>query len=409
MKAKKRLQKHSKPHDDESKTHEQYCKDLLDIFRAQTCLTLVENDKNIEGGREEKKNVNDVATGQAMETQASLSPTPPQPPPKHIEFRSQLSIIPNERENTSLTSIYPSEDFKMAAPPWRRAKTPVHAIGQLEKALQNHVISPEAADKLAEQYRAVLPLPPRTPTPLIVDTTQKRPRKTLRKIKCQQSLRDLVKSYPSTPISDCETLVDSDTSSSPPDSPVYKHVEVEPPIDFPLFESYDKQDIQRVLSPLSVGDTDISFQICMDLLTSKLATALFKQHPIDHADRVSGLQILLMIEAYESIKNRLQQEKEEEDQVTPAEEALDYWIEALYRIYDQTRTKENTEMDEQEDWPLPVTRLGSISEKTPEEEEEWSPHHQRHSTFTSTSSRDADDEAGMIRRNTLRHYAGIHA
>jgi hypothetical protein len=172
--------------------------------------------------------------------------------------------------------------------------------------------------------------------------------------------------------------------------------------DFSLFDSYSKHEIERALSPESTGDADVGFQICMDLLTSKLATALVKQHPVDHAEKASELQILLMIEAYESIKNNLQQA---DDHVTPAEEALEYWIEALYRIYDQTRTKANPKIEEREDWPLPAS--GIVNETILENEAGWSP--QRLSTFTSSSSRDADDETGSTERPTLRHYAGTHS
>lgn len=99
----------------------------------------------------------------------------------------------------------------------------------------------------------------------------------------------------------------------------------------------------------------------MDLLTNELATALFKQHPSENHDRASGLQVLLMIEAYETLQQHVRKEiqeaavagKEVDDHVRNMEAILDRWLESLYAIYDSSEKRSSCEIiKEEEDWPL---------------------------------------------------------
>lgn len=100
----------------------------------------------------------------------------------------------------------------------------------------------------------------------------------------------------------------------------------------------------------------------MDLLTNELATALFKQHPSENQDRASGLQVLLMIEAYETLQQHVRKEihdaavagQEVDDHVRNMEAILDRWLESLYAIYESSEKRSSCEIikEEEEDWPL---------------------------------------------------------
>jgi ABC-type thiamine transport system ATPase subunit len=81
----------------------------------------------------------------------------------------------------------------------------------------------------------------------------------------------------------------------------------------------------------------------MDLLTNDLATALYRQHPAESGNRVSGLQILLMIEAYEALQQQLREEMLSshvtgfsEEHAKTVESTLNHWLQALRSIYEHS-------------------------------------------------------------------------
>jgi hypothetical protein len=103
-----------------------------------------------------------------------------QPHPQSQSHRSDESISAYSQEEG------PFEELKT-----RRAKTPVFAIGQLEdkeRTKTNEKI--DVARLLAQQYQDVLP--PRVITPCPRTATPKNFRKRLRRMKCRESLRDVV-------------------------------------------------------------------------------------------------------------------------------------------------------------------------------------------------------------------------
>jgi hypothetical protein len=107
---------------------------------------------------------------------------------------------------------------------------------------------------------------------------------------------------------------------------------------------------QEALSNPTKLDNDISMQLCMDLLTNDLATALYRQHPAEPGNRASGLQILLMIEAYEALQGKIRQE--EQSHVTDdaakhmraADDALDHWLQALRSIYERSVSRDGNSL-----------------------------------------------------------------
>ncbi|EHL01908.1 hypothetical protein M7I_2091 [Glarea lozoyensis 74030] len=186
-----------------------------------------------------------------------------------------------------------------------------------------------------------------------------------------QHLRDLVKDHsrssrPSSS-SDCDTLVGSESPNSPR-SPTDKEfpevtrlhlVDKPPPRPQALSEKASLDMINELHNEIGLG-------ICMNMLTNELATALFKQHPSENADRASGLQIRLMIEAYETLQDHVRNElydafvsgKELDPHVQEYEAILERWLDSLYAVYEVAQEKKPTcevikEVEEEEnDWPL---------------------------------------------------------
>jgi len=205
-----------------------------------------------------------------------------------------------------------------------RAKTPCLWIGQLDHKYDKNPMDP--AEELASQYQDILPPRNFTPYP---ELEHFRPRKALRKVKGQLSLRDMVTCHrlsitsDASNGSDTDTLVGSPTSQISPLSGKFSFTKSE--------KSEEPETVENPTPRPDVQDNDVGFQICLDLLTNELATGLFKQHPSEELEKASGLQILLMIEAYEAVKQQLCQSPHVTDQT---EQMLDNWLAALYTLYD---------------------------------------------------------------------------
>ncbi|KAB8302151.1 hypothetical protein EYC80_005599 [Monilinia laxa] len=315
--------------------------EALTDFRVQSCLTLVhEEDETI--GDDDNNDVANACAGRdlkglkEMEHEQNPSKTHSQTTVRHEKYppRIQNNItfnpnlihrIPSHYSISMYSSdeIYPTENMESLR---RRAKTPVFFIGQLErKAMEN-----DPSENLANEYQTVLPRR-RVASYMDLHLPLNPAKRTLRKIKSQESLRDLCKSYATSPstVSDCETLVGSDGGNSPRGS-IFKEDGNEDSFEFkdlapPAYEPSGKT---------SVSDEDISLQICSDLLTSKLTTTLRPGHATDQGSKVSSLEILLMIEAYESIRKELRSDSRNIHVISAAEMALDQWIHALYTIYE---------------------------------------------------------------------------
>ncbi|KAF7856032.1 hypothetical protein EAF04_009988 [Stromatinia cepivora] len=308
-------------------------------FKVQSCLSLVQEENEAIGDGN-----NDVANASAgrdldlkeREHKQDSSPTQsqtnvrPQKYPPRIQNNinvnnNQIHRIPSNYSISIYSSdeIYPTENMESLR---RRAKTPVFFIGQLERKAMEH----DPSERLANEYQTVLPRR-RISSYLDLDLPVNPAKRTLRKIKSQESLRDLCKSYATSPsiASDSETLVGSDGGSSPRGS-IFKEDEKDDTFGFkdmapPAYEPSEKT---------SVLDQDISLQICSDLLTSKLTTTLRQSHATEQENKVSSLEILLMIEAYESIRKELRSNPRDLHVTSAAATALDQWIQALYTIYE---------------------------------------------------------------------------
>lgn len=314
------------------------CKEILDIVRAQSCLVLFKADED-----------------------ASLTKVKDSKDEKNNETQPHINLLEHSTTHSTPDSLkdYPAHEMDAEHPRRRRAKTPVTAIGQLER---NSSLKPaDRAKTLAEQYQALLP--PRTFTPYRLDLARVAPSKKsqkLRKIKCQLSLRDVVKQHSnrthSVAYSDAETLVGSESPTSlhfPAGGELEK-------VKLPITHPHE----QSVVDPMAIFDDDIGLKICVDLLTNELASQLFRQHPAEREDRASGLQILLMIEAYETIQKTIKQKlcdremsTEMKDHVRSVDKILKYWLKVLYSVYDQSQEKH---------FPKKVEEDQSLCDNSPE-------------------------------------------
>lgn len=243
------------------------------------------------------------------------------------------------------------------------AKTPVRYIGQLEQASSQM----DNAQLFAEQYQNILP--PRTPTP----GTQQR----LRKVRCQPSLKDLVKdqaksSPPSSPRSECDTLIGSESPSSTYD--------------------YDQEDqlfhtkglsstIQLVdrdsgISVAEIYEDDIDDKASADYLIDEISTSLLSHEQSEFLSHASLGQIMLTIEAYQSIQEEFYQKLQEsravdvsEEQVNATKQLLENWLDVLYAAYDEFEEKRRDSGFGDEDWPLSNSaRFGQYSYVEPIQE-----------------------------------------
>jgi hypothetical protein len=327
----RRLQK--KPQAQKSKESFYSCKEIFDVVRAQSCLTIFSTESD--------DDLTSIPDHQSPENKQGWG-TPPPPPTMYL-------LNKPEKPSEYSISVYSSEEMDPRLQQRRRAKTPVFAIGQLEG--KNLGASPvDKAQALAAQYQAELPS--RSITPYVEGDLPKLTRKTLRKVKCQMSLRDLVKDQSERPLStlssDTDTLVGSasPTSQLSPTKGEFDQEEVA------LFKTHrnpylmvDEADCSR-----SALDHNIGLKICVDLLTNELATALFRQHPAESEDRASGLQILLLIEAFEGIQRQARQRRHNlhrqttDHYVEEMENILNHWLEVLYLVYDQSQEKRNSKI-----------------------------------------------------------------
>ncbi|TVY16180.1 hypothetical protein LARI1_G004678 [Lachnellula arida] len=333
------------------------CRDIFDVVKAQSCLTLTENEYGADDALTDQGHSQLQKTGNTSEAALEYLP------------KNVLEAHPSNHSNEAL-SHYSGDEMDAGDCKRRRCKTPVLYVGQLESEPLEIEIDP--AKCYADQYRAELP--PRVYTPSIEPQLAK-PRRRLRKIKSQLSLRDTIKAHArsNSSISSCETLVGLDSPQSPAStitiSPTKGYFEIE------KLHLVDKP-YMRILPPDSQAcadadagvlpdpDDDIALQMCTTLLSNELATMLSKHHPEERQDRTSGLQILLMIEAYEAMQQQVRQDlyasqfTEQTCQLKGLDSILDHWIDTLYATYEQTQKIECEKIDvveieeEVEDWPL---------------------------------------------------------
>ncbi|KAF7959227.1 hypothetical protein EAE96_002742 [Botrytis aclada] len=312
-------------------------------FRVQPCLNLIQEENEAIGDDNGNNDVAITCAGRDLDltekeheqnfyspSQLRMSIQSPRYPPR-VQHNNDINNYRIRRVPSNYSiSIYSSDERSTTSKMEtlrKRAKTPVFFIGQLEKKAMEH----NSSEWFANQYQKTLPRR-RISSSWNLDLPVIPVKRKLRKIKSQESLRDLCRRNAASPseASDCETLVGSDGRASPHSS---------------IFKEDEKNNsfgVENVTSPTcepldktSLSNQDVSLQICLNLLTSKLSTSLQQDHhTTEQGSKSSSLEILLMIEAYESIRKGLRAGSRDLHVTSAAETALDQWIQALYTIYE---------------------------------------------------------------------------
>jgi len=286
------------------------------------------------------------------------STTVPAVNPAVVETVTPVTIIEPQESQKSQESHEPAQDAEIPEKPRlrRRPKTPVRRIGELEgyaQLLSMTGCSPESSEE-AEATRALQTASAPSTTP-----------KSLRKVGGKQDLRRSSLDSDGTPkspnLSDVETVVGSESpgSESPgicprrlkhdshhsfrgswSSSSTTSHYSTTSEKDFAVPASNTSMKKEALTQDISTTPSDlahnIEMQICLDLLKTDLSSALSPKNP---SDSTLALQIWLMIESYESLKQRLH--KQLLQQVGPGKQktseytfqAMDHWLEALYSVY----------------------------------------------------------------------------
>ncbi|KAJ6783518.1 hypothetical protein PWT90_02049 [Aphanocladium album] len=264
------------------------------------------------------------------------------PPPPPIPELSAVNYHSEEVEIAELES--PPSPAMPKTPVFpstvrRRAKTPVHRIGQLEAAQRRRDTARQngnveginrmsSVSTIAREYRELavyddmdIPAVPKIdPSYLLEQGIIELP---TNEDKVQES-NLLSASYhnhrTSASMSDDGTLLGSEPDTSFGTCPSLTHSS-SPPAEL----SDDEEEPPALAS--------LRFQIGLELLTKELSTAFAdrsSRRPSD-AGSSAGLQVWVMIEAYERLREQLDAKPTEENK--QARDAIDSWIRALYAIH----------------------------------------------------------------------------
>ncbi|RYP53158.1 hypothetical protein DL768_001832 [Monosporascus sp. mg162] len=226
----------------------------------------------------------------------------------------------------------PKRPSTRSSPPRRHAKTPVLMIGQLENSEAQKASS---AEVIAESYRALLDpdyyglgdtheLPLMGEQNQMSDSSRRHGRSPTSTPKpAVERPRHHSETWES-PVSDDGTLVGLEETPTH-----FKPASSTPGSSSPV----DRRGRDVSQSPaVSPGVKNHSLEISLDLLTREL-TAAASGARLHASAETSALQIWVMIEAYEKLRDRLLETRTRYDQATSA--MFDMWLQALHRIHDQ--------------------------------------------------------------------------
>ncbi|KAK1759560.1 hypothetical protein QBC47DRAFT_110843 [Echria macrotheca] len=222
----------------------------------------------------------------------------------------------------------------------RRAKTPIFSIGQLDAIPRPSAHAKvDSVDLIADQYRALL----ESRNSVYSDSHSEPPPSRqgdgssgfpLRREQSSDELnsetpihapnRPVAPPLGASPTSDDGTLV-----SFEEETVYFKPVSFSPE---PL--SPHPQFVERPFpSPSPPAPDNLSLQICLDLLTRDLSSALASR-PSRSTPETSALQVWVMIEAYERLRDQLAGGRVGREEQGPLETMFDMWLGALYAVHD---------------------------------------------------------------------------
>lgn len=241
----------------------------------------------------------------------------------------------------------------------RRAKTPIFSIGQLEEIPRpsNALARTTSVDLIAEQYRALLDY--RAPNYAEScsgssraslegdegahgdddddddekeDEDEEQELVMMRRQRGTDSVPDetiLFAPKNLVDIAQCSPTSDDGTLVSFEEETVYfKPVSFSPEPRSPV--------PQPPASPsyYPTPDDNLSLQICLDLLTRELSSALLAGQPGRSCTGTSALQVWVMIEAYERLRDQILERSHGSEESRSLAAMFDMWLRALYSLHD---------------------------------------------------------------------------
>lgn len=301
-----------------------------------------------------------------------LAAPPPPPPPRKIEHLHNDSAPPIRRAYSTKSSSEPIPEFAHlrvntrnldrtgrenseslrpmsfpAAPtyrPRRHAKTPVSRIGQLEGTVVRSPVTVQkvpSIELIAESYRALL----EPCYSVFKDTPTELPRmeEQFEKSISSHSL-DAFSITPTKP--SAERFEDVGIKGSPgsddgtlvgfEEDIIYSR-SIPYTSDLPTTIKEHEQSVPRTATPATPTTPALGnprLEISLDLLTQELSSAVLSTH-LHPNTGTSALQIWVMIEAYEKLRDQLLEMQAGKDETILA--MFDMWLKALHRIHDQIR------------------------------------------------------------------------
>ncbi|KAM7199449.1 hypothetical protein V8F33_004476 [Rhypophila sp. PSN 637] len=283
-----------------------------------------------------------------------LQPVQIVPELSHLAISNAKPPTPNPHSSSSDTTSPSPPVITEMSQRRRRAKTPIFSIGQLESIPRpaNAFASNEkrlSAEVMAEQYRALI-----ASRNSMLKETRSEPSQSRQGHRDEDDRDDLFDdtarnphlSPPELPLpngSPTNTSDDGTLVGFEEETVYFKPVSFSPePMVSPDFES------QRFQSPLPEQiPGNLSLQICLDLLTRDLSSGLkgaglsVGRGESNDTSNTSALQVWVMIEAYERLRDQLFAEASSGrlrevglEELGSMGLMMDMWLRALYSIHD---------------------------------------------------------------------------
>ncbi|KAH7013311.1 hypothetical protein EDB80DRAFT_639236 [Ilyonectria destructans] len=268
-----------------------------------------------------------------------------QPSQRHIPEFSHLTIHDSGGRPSLDSSSMPSpvSSTSTASTMRRQAKTPVFRIGQLENPSYGRGLNvankTSSVELIADQYRAVLESRDGTETESIYEDSNapaepwqvdalEVPRSHLlpdtHRMSRPRSRTHLEPLQQTSPSFQSITPQDGDMVAFEEDAIYFK------PISFSTDPSPEPSPDNRPTS-----QDNLSLQICLDLLTRELSSAM-ADRPVRSGPDNAALQIWVMIEAYERLRDQVARMalRNGNGEVGKVTQIFDTWLCALYSIHE---------------------------------------------------------------------------
>ncbi|KND88627.1 Mating-type switching protein swi10 [Tolypocladium ophioglossoides CBS 100239] len=257
------------------------------------------------------------------------------PPPPPIAEPSPVNDRRNEEH--MYTPTYSASRARPISTFSRRAKTPVHKVGQLERAARQKdagINRTSSVSTIARQYRELVEYPDVSDIPDVPPIDPKYTQQGLSKAEREavelhfpdESRKSGLSEPPRRRSRLTPSLVSDDgTLVAFEEDVIYPK-----PLSFlsPVTPPPKQQGLAGAENEVQAPAT-LRFQVGLELLTRELSSAFANQSSRESSN-ASGLQVWVMIEAYERLRDQIAASGMENKEVKGA---IDSWLEALYAIH----------------------------------------------------------------------------